>query len=110
MASTRVFLMAAAYAFHIAEGQPFIDGNKRTGLNAALVFLELNGWSVDDPNKRLLQAADGDRFRFDAGSSPALFPHGGSAPIVPLLAFDAAAEAQDVRQTERQQMNVRSFS
>lgn len=41
-----VFLMAAAYAFHIAEGQPFVDGNKRTGLNAALVFLELNGWSV----------------------------------------------------------------
>lgn len=43
-----VFQMAAAYAFHLAEGQPFVDGNKRTGLNAALVFLELNGWSVED--------------------------------------------------------------
>ncbi len=34
--------MAAAYAYSISEGQPFVDGNKRTGLNAALLFLELN--------------------------------------------------------------------
>ena len=34
--------MAAAYAFHIAQNQPFLDGNKRTGLVAALVFLDLN--------------------------------------------------------------------
>ncbi len=31
-----LFQMAAAYAFHIAENQPFIDGNKRTALAAAL--------------------------------------------------------------------------
>lgn len=31
-----LFAMAAAYAFHIAENQPFVDGNKRTGLAAAL--------------------------------------------------------------------------
>ena len=31
-----VFEMAAAYAFHIAENQPFVDGNKRTAL--ACVF------------------------------------------------------------------------
>lgn len=46
-----IFEMAAAYAFHIAENQPFLDGNKRTGLNAAMVFLELNGFefpSTDD--------------------------------------------------------------
>lgn len=54
-----VFHMAAAYAFHIAEGQPFVDGNKRTGLNAALVFLELNGWSVDDPQGELYGAMIG---------------------------------------------------
>jgi death-on-curing protein len=48
-----LFEMAAAYAFHIAEGQPFVDGNKRTALNAALVFLDLNGWSVTDPDMRL---------------------------------------------------------
>jgi len=26
-----LFAMAAAYAFHIAQNQPFLDGNKRTG-------------------------------------------------------------------------------
>lgn len=53
------FMMAAAYAFHIAEGQPFVDGNKRTGLNVALVFLELNGWTVDDPDGELFDAMIG---------------------------------------------------
>ena len=38
-----LFGMAAAYAFHIAEAQAFIDGNKRTAITAALTFLELNG-------------------------------------------------------------------
>jgi len=51
-----IFQMAAAYAFHIAENQPFIDGNKRTGLNAALVFLDINGWVVSDPEMRLYDA------------------------------------------------------
>ena len=51
-----LFHMAAAYAFHIAENQPFVDGNKRTGLNAALVFLDLNGWVVTDPQMRLYDA------------------------------------------------------
>ena len=47
------FEMAAAYSFHIAENQPFVDGNKRTALNATLVFLDLNGWTVQDPECRL---------------------------------------------------------
>jgi death-on-curing protein len=51
-----LFSMAAAYAFHIAESQAFVDGNKRAGLNAALVFLLLNGWEVLDPNGRLYDA------------------------------------------------------
>lgn len=54
-----IFLMAAAYAFHIAENQPFLDGNKRTGLNAALVFLDINGWLVLDPDGRLYGATLG---------------------------------------------------
>lgn len=33
----------AAYAFHIAEAQAFIDGNKRTGAAAAIAFLRVNG-------------------------------------------------------------------
>jgi death-on-curing protein len=48
--------MGAAYAFHIAESQAFVDGNKRAGLNAALVFLLLNGWEVPDPEGRLYHA------------------------------------------------------
>lgn len=51
-----IFEMAAAYAFHIAENQPFLDGNKRTGLDAALVFLDVNGWLVLDPDERLYHA------------------------------------------------------
>jgi death on curing protein len=48
--------MAAAYAFHIAQNQAFVDGNKRTGLMAALVFLDLNGVAVLDPDDRLYDA------------------------------------------------------
>ncbi len=50
-----VFAMAAAYAFHIAENQPFLDGNKRTGLGAALVFLRINGYRVVDPEEALYE-------------------------------------------------------
>lgn len=48
--------MAAAYAFHIAENQPFIDGNKRTGLAAALVFLDWHQIEINDPNEDLYKA------------------------------------------------------
>jgi death-on-curing protein len=41
-----VFAMAAAYAFHIAEAQAFVDGNKRTAVLAAVVFLDINGVRV----------------------------------------------------------------
>jgi len=39
--------MASAYLFHIVNNHSFIDGNKRTGTVAALVFLELNGHSFN---------------------------------------------------------------
>jgi death-on-curing protein len=51
-----IFAMAAAYAFHIAENQPFVDGNKRTGVLAAVVFLELNGYIVEEPPSRFYEA------------------------------------------------------
>src|SRR4051812_33138988 len=38
------FEMAAAYAYHIAQNQPFLDGNKRTALSSAMVFLEDHGY------------------------------------------------------------------
>jgi death-on-curing protein len=34
--------LAAAYAFGIARNHPFVDGNKRTALLAAFVFLRIN--------------------------------------------------------------------
>lgn len=48
--------MAAAYAFHLSENQAFVDGNKRTALSAALVFLDINGIEISDPNGSLYQA------------------------------------------------------
>ena len=44
-----VFLMAAAYLFHLVKNHPFIDANKRAGLVTALLFLEINGFVVADP-------------------------------------------------------------
>lgn len=44
-----IFEMAAAYMFHIVQNHPFLDGNKRTGVVAALVFLDLNGIDIDAP-------------------------------------------------------------
>ena len=41
-----LFAMAAAYLFHVVQNHPFVDGNKRTGLLAALVFLDLNGIAI----------------------------------------------------------------
>ena len=35
--------IAAAYAFHLAQAQAYLDGNERTGAACALVFLEVNG-------------------------------------------------------------------
>ena len=51
-----IFLMAAAYAFHLSENQAFVDGNKRTALSAALVFLDINGIEIVDPEGSLYQA------------------------------------------------------
>ena len=38
-----IYEMAAAYLFHLVENHPFLDGNKRTGAMAAIVFLDVNG-------------------------------------------------------------------
>ena len=42
-----IFAMAAAYLYGICRSRPFIDGNKRTAVGAALTFLEMNGVEVD---------------------------------------------------------------
>ena len=45
--------MAAAYLYHICRGHPFLDGNKRTALVAAEVFLLLNGGRLKATNREL---------------------------------------------------------
>lgn len=39
-------VLAAAYGSGIVRNHPFVDGNKRTGLMAAFVFIERNGGKV----------------------------------------------------------------
>ena len=39
--------VAAAYLFYLCRNHPFVDGNKRTALAAALVFLTHNGLLAD---------------------------------------------------------------
>ena len=48
-----IFQMAAAYMFHLVQNHPFVDGNKRTGTVAAIVFLEINDIEVDVDNETL---------------------------------------------------------
>ena len=40
---TDIVDVAAAYLFYICRNHPFLDGNKRTAMMAAIVFLRLNG-------------------------------------------------------------------
>ncbi len=51
-----VFSKASAYAFHIAEAQAFVDGNKRTALDVALTFLAINGHEVGEESMDLYEA------------------------------------------------------
>jgi death-on-curing protein len=41
--SADIVAMATAYTAGVVKNPPFIDGNKRTGLVAGVLFLELNG-------------------------------------------------------------------
>ncbi len=46
-------LQAAVLAHGIAEGQPFLDGNKRLALVAMLTFLEANGYLINATDPEL---------------------------------------------------------
>ena len=48
-----LYSMASAYAFHVCKNHPFLDGNKRTAMAGALLFLEINGVSLLDPYEKL---------------------------------------------------------
>jgi death-on-curing protein len=55
--------VAAAYLFYICKNHPFADGNKRTAMMAAIVFLRLNGIEPKPDNhqweKLMLDVAGG---------------------------------------------------
>jgi death on curing protein len=39
--------IAAAYLFHLAQNHPFVDGNKRIGAAAMVMFIYLNDFDLD---------------------------------------------------------------
>jgi len=42
-----LFEMAAAYLYHLVQNHPFVDGNKRTGTAAAIIFLAMNDIRIE---------------------------------------------------------------
>ena len=58
-----IYEMAAAYLYHIVQNHAFLDGNKRTGAAAAIVFLAMNDVDVEADEDALvnltLAVADG---------------------------------------------------
>ncbi len=49
-----IFEMAAAYLFHLVMNHPFVDGNKRVGLETALIFLEINNENLNASDEELV--------------------------------------------------------
>jgi death-on-curing protein len=45
--------MAAAYAYHLCQNHPFIDGNKRVALTSSLVFLDINDYKFNCSDETL---------------------------------------------------------
>jgi len=41
-----IFLKAAALTDSLINNHPFLDGNKRTGITSAGLFLKINGWKL----------------------------------------------------------------
>ena len=62
-----VIEMAAAYLYHLVENHPFVDGNKRVGAMAALIFLDMNGFEFDasdeDFTAMVLKVASGEMMK-----------------------------------------------
>jgi len=55
--------IAAAYLFYICKNHPFVDGNKRTAMMAAIVLLRLNGIEPKPDSEQW------ERLMFDVASS-----------------------------------------
>jgi len=51
--------MASHLAFSLIKNHPFLDGNKRIGILAMLVFLDINGLPVTCTNDELVDIGIG---------------------------------------------------
>ena len=49
-----IYQKAAAQSDSMINNHPFVDGNKRTGIGAAVLFLSLNGYVLTASNQELL--------------------------------------------------------
>jgi len=49
-----IFEMAAACLYHLVMNHPFVDGNKRIELEAALIFLEINNENLKASDQELV--------------------------------------------------------
>ncbi len=49
-----IYQKAAALAESMINNHPFVDGNKRTGIGTAVLFLSLNGYVITISNQELL--------------------------------------------------------
>lgn len=68
--------LAAAYLYGFAQSQGFVDGNKRTALAAALVFLAVNGKRLHVPGEdlyRLTMSVADERIRISEEAVAAWF-------------------------------------
>jgi death on curing protein len=52
---TNLFEMAAAYLFHLVKNHPFLDGNKRVGSAAAIIFLAMNDVAIEADEEGLVE-------------------------------------------------------
>ncbi|MGE8723320.1 type II toxin-antitoxin system death-on-curing family toxin [Leptospira terpstrae] len=48
-----LFEKAAAYLYYLCKNHPFTDGNKRVALACSLIFLDMNGYDILDPDEIL---------------------------------------------------------
>ena len=48
-----IFHKAAALLESLVNNHPFVDGNKRTGITAAAMFLQINSYSLTASNQEL---------------------------------------------------------
>ena len=75
--------MAAAYLVHIAQNHPFVDGNKRTALMAAIAFLGVNDLVLDADAQALTELVLGVAERKRSKAEVAVFFQQNTRPARP---------------------------